>query len=235
MRAPSPNAKGQVLDKLPQTSHSALMQTLMTYGDSNTHGTPPMAKRGVYTRHPAGVRWPTVAAEALGPDWSLIEEGLPGRTTQYDDPVMDGIMNGYPALRQALQSHWPLDVLTIMLGTNDTKTRFGATPERIAAGCAGLLDLAMGEEMQTRQGGFKVLLICPPHVMERGVLAAEFWGAERVSDALAPALRAVASAKGAGFLDAGAIVAPDPIDGVHLSPDSHQTLGRAVAEAIRAL
>ena len=58
----------------------------------------------------------------------MVEEGLPGRTAQYDDPVMGAIMNGRPALRMALQSHGPIDVMTLMLGTNDVKTRFASTP-----------------------------------------------------------------------------------------------------------
>ena len=233
MRAVRANAKGQVLDKPPHPPHSAIMKTILTFGDSNTHGTPPMQQRGVYGRYPIGTRWPTVMAADLG--WTLIEEGLPGRTTQYDDPVMDGIMNGFPALRQALQSHGPLDVLTIMLGTNDTKTRFAARPETIAGGCAALLDLAMGDEMQSRHGGFKTLLIAPVPVRETGVLAAEFWGATQCSHALARHLKTLAHAKGAGFFDAGSHAQASPIDGVHLAPETHQTLGHAIAEAVKTL
>ena len=102
---------------------------ILTFGDSNTHGTPPMTDRITYARYDAATRWPQVMARTLG--WDLVEEGLPGRTAQFDDPCMDGLMNGYPALRQALQSHGPLDVLTVMLGTNDVKTRFGASAEAV--------------------------------------------------------------------------------------------------------
>ncbi|MCB1405706.1 MAG: SGNH/GDSL hydrolase family protein [Rhodobacteraceae bacterium] len=211
------------------------MTTILTFGDSNTHGTPPMTRRGVYNRYPPGVRWPTVAVAQLGPGWALIEEGLPGRTTQFDDSVMDGVMNGFLALRQALQSHAPIDVLTVMLGTNDLKTRFAATPDHVTGGCAALLDLALGDEMQTRNGGFKLLLIAPPPVEERGILATDFWGAAQKSRALPPLLRALAQSRGAAFLDAGAHVAPSPVDGVHLNPASHQTLGHAVALAVKSL
>lgn len=235
MRATGADSKGQVLDNRPQPAHSAPMKTLLTFGDSNTHGTPPMTRRGVYDRYPPGLRWPTVTAAQLGPGWALIEEGLPGRTTQFDDPVMDGMMNGFPALRQALQSHAPIDLLTIMLGTNDLKTRFAATPDQIVGGCAGLLDLALGDEMQTRSGGFELLLVAPPAVEERGILATDFWGAAQKSRALPPLLRALAGSRGVAFLDAGAHVGPSPLDGVHLSPESHQTLGQAIAQTIRTL
>lgn len=211
------------------------MPTILTFGDSNTHGTPPISDRSLYARHPAGIRWPTVMASNLGPDWQLVEEGLPGRTAQFDDPTMDGLMNGHPALRQALQSHGPLDVLTIMLGTNDVKTRFGASPETVMGGIAGLLDLALGAEMQARHGRFKVLLIAPPPVVETGVLAADFWGAAQKSRALAPLLRALAVSRGTGFVDAGEHVDTSPIDGVHLDEAAHRTLGAAIADCVRRL
>ena len=209
------------------------MPTILTFGDSNTHGTPPMTDRLLRARHGREVRWPQVMAQSLG--WELVEEGLPGRTAQFDDPVMDGLMNGFPALRQALQSHGPLDVLTLMLGTNDVKTRFGATPAQVMAGMASLLDLAISPEMQDRHGGFRVLLICPPPVQETGVLAVDFWGAAAKSQALPPLYAALAASRGVGFLDAGQVIAVSPVDGVHFDAPAHLALGAAVAEAVRAL
>lgn len=211
------------------------MPVLLTFGDSNTHGTPPMTDRLLSRRYDSQTRWPQVARRALGPDWELVEEGLPGRTTSFDDPCMDNLMNGWPALRQALQSHGPLDVLTIMLGTNDVKTRFGATPERIAAGIAGLLDLACGIEMQTRHAGFRILLICPPPVLETGVLAADFFGGAETSRALAPLYQHLAASRGVGFVDAGQVIAVSPTDGVHFEAGAHAALGEAVAAAVRGL
>lgn len=211
------------------------MPILLAFGDSNTHGTPPLTDRGTYARFDARTRWPRVAQAALGPGWDLVEEGLPGRTAQFDDAVMDGIMNGQPALRQALQSHGPIDVLTVMLGTNDVKTRFGASAEAVMAGIAGLLDLALGQEMQARHGGFRLLLICPPPVLETGVLAGEFWGARVKSLALPSLLAALAAARGCGFLDAGRVIGVSPVDGVHFEPEAHRQLGVAVAEAVARL
>jgi lysophospholipase L1-like esterase len=195
-----------------------------------------VTQRPAFGRYPPGIRWPTVMAASLGTGWHLVEEGLPGRTAQFHDPVMDGIMHGFLPLRQALQSHTPLDVLTIMLGTNDVKARFGATPETVMGGIAGLLDLALGDEMQLRHGGFKVLLIAPPPVvLQGGMLDAEFWGAPAKSAALPPLLADLADAKGAGFLNAGDHVAVSPLDGVHLDQAAHVTLGKAVAQAVLTL
>lgn len=211
------------------------MPTLLTFGDSNTHGTPPITQRGEVRRYGPELRWPKVCAATLGPEWELVEEGLPGRTAQFADPVMGGLMDGQMALPMALKSHGPLDVLAIMLGTNDVKTRFGATPEKVTAGIAGLLDFALGMEMQERHPGMQVLLICPPPVVETGPISGEFFGAAETSRALPPLYAALAEARGAGFLDAGQHIAVSPIDGIHYDPDAHPVLGRAVAEAIRAL
>jgi lysophospholipase L1-like esterase len=122
-----------------------------------------------------------------------------------------------------------------MLGTNDVKTRFGATPEMVTAGIASLLDIALGDEMQTRHGGFKVLVICPPPVLEQGPIMGEFFGARATSLAL-PALYAeLTQARGCGFLDAGQHIAVSPVDGIHYDPPAHKVLGGAIAEAIGRL
>lgn len=212
-----------------------MTRTLLCFGDSNTHGSPPMESRvEPYRRYGEDSRWPRVAGAALGAGWTIVEEGLPGRTAQFDDPVMGAWMNGQMGLRIALASHGPIDWLAIMLGTNDCKTRFGGRPETITAGIASLIDIALGSEAQDRHGGFEILLICPPPVEERGCLAGEFLGGAATGRQLAPLYRALAEGRGCRFLDAGKHIGVSPIDGVHLSPESQQTLGRAAASAIRS-
>lgn len=211
------------------------MPRLLTFGDSNTHGTPPIVTPGLYQRFDADTRWPTLARAALGEGWTLAEEGLPGRTAQFADPVMGAHMDGRLGLRMALESHGPLDVMTLMLGTNDTKTRFGATPEMITAGIAGLLDIALGPLMQMRHGGFRVLLICPPAVKEQGPIASEFIGAAAKSRALPALYAALAEAHGVAFLDAGRVIETSEQDGIHYGPAEHRRLGEAVAQVLATL
>jgi len=211
------------------------MPVLLTFGDSNTHGTPPLRTLGEYRRYDAATRWPTRAAAALGPGWTLVEEGLPGRTAQFDDPVMGAHMNGQTGLQIALHSHGPIDVLTLMLGTNDVKARFATMPEQVTAGLAGLLDLATGPEVQARHAGFRILLVCPPPVLEQGLLAPQFAGAAARARGLPTTYAALARAHGCGFLDAGRIIAVSPIDGVHFDEPAHATLADAVADAVRGL
>jgi lysophospholipase L1-like esterase len=213
-----------------------MARTLMCFGDSNTHGSPPLVRLGEpYRRFGPDVRWPRLAQAALGPGWDLVEEGLPGRTAQYDDAVMGAHMNGQPGLKIALQSHGPIDALTIMLGTNDVKACFGASPEAITGGIAGLLNIALSIEMQERHGGYKVLLICPPPVEEAGCLAGVFFGGRARALALPPLYHALAGAMGVGFLDAGEVLTVSPVDGVHYDEAGHTALGRAVAEAVARL
>jgi lysophospholipase L1-like esterase len=212
------------------------MPVLLTFGDSNTHGTPPIPSRETpYARHDSQTRWPRRALAALGPAWELVEEGLPGRTAQFPDPVMGSHMDGRDGLKGALCSHGPIDVMTLMLGTNDVKARFTATADQVVCGIAGLLDIALGPEMQLRHGGFRVLLICPPPVDEVGPFAGEFWGAAAKSRALVGPYRALAAARGCAFLDAGSVITVSPIDGIHYDAAAHAALGNAVAEAVRDL
>ena len=211
------------------------MPVLLTFGDSNTHGSQPIPPDGTRARLGPSDRWPGVAAAALGPEWRLIEEGLPGRTAQFPDPVIGPHMDGRIGLRIALMSHAPFDVLAIMLGTNDVKARFCATADAVAGGIAGLLDIALHADTLVRTGPFKVLLIAPPPVEEAGVLAGEFWGGAAKSRALAPILEQLAAARGVGFLDAGQVIRVSPVDGVHYGPAEHAGLGAAVAAAVRAL
>ena len=209
------------------------MPTILTFGDSNTHGTPPIVDPAAYDRFGSDVRWPPLMARALG--WDLIEEGLPGRTAQFCDPIMGPHMNGQAGLRIALESHGPIDLLVIMLGTNDMKPRFCATPEAVMGGIAGLLDIAQGPEMQARHAGFRVLLICPPPVVEVGPIKDEFCGGAAKSRALPPLYAGLAAARGCGFLDAGGVIAVSPIDGVHFDAATHAVLAVAVSQAVREM
>ncbi len=208
------------------------MPTVLCFGDSNTHGTAPMPRRTANTRLGPADRWPGALAASL-PNWDVIAEGLPGRTTGRDDPVMGAHMNGQTGLRIALASHQPVDLLAIMLGTNDLKTRFAPTPHKVTAGMAGLLDIALSVELHQRHGGYKVLIIAPPPVSEAGCLAGEFYLASDIQ--LAPTYAALAATRGCAFLDAGAHIATDALDGVHFDAESHRTLGRAIAARITDL
>lgn len=204
------------------------MPDILCYGDSNTYGTVPMADldgpRGRYDR---STRWPCVMAADLGADWHLVEAGHPGRTTVHDDPIEGESRNGMRPLQSILESHQPLDVLVLMLGTNDHKPRFSVGAMDIALGARRLVDTILAS------GAAKhLLLVCPPPVLERGCLAEIFQGAEARGQGLSERMQAVAASRGIGFFDAGKIIQSDPLDGVHFSAENHVKLGHAIARAI---
>lgn len=98
------------------------MKNILCYGDSNTWGYDAETKN----RFPPDVRWTGILKRTLGEGYHVIEEGLNGRTTVWDDPI-EGYKNGREYLIPCLESHRPLDLVIIMLGTNNLKKRFSLT------------------------------------------------------------------------------------------------------------
>ena len=109
-----------------------MTKTVVCFGDSNSYGTLPMPDLDFWGRFGPGERWPGVMAASLGDGWTVIEEALPGRTTVHDDPIEGLYKNGLKYLPVILESHRPIDLVVVMLGTNDLKSRFAVTPEDIA-------------------------------------------------------------------------------------------------------
>lgn len=206
------------------------MKRILCYGDSNTFGTGPMPRLGSDPIHPRHVRWAGVMGAELGDGFDIVVEGLPGRTTVFDDPVEGEYRNGLRSFRAILESHRPIDLLIIMLGTNDVKQRFNLGPQDVALGVARLLQEAKKLEIVDRS-----LVICPTPVKERGDLAEIFRGAEARAVGLPGHMERFARDNGASFLDAGAHIEVDEMDGVHLSAEAHGVLGRAVADEVRTI
>ncbi len=212
-----------------------MTKTVLTFGDSNTYGTPPAHARGENRRFGVETRWPTVMQSALGRDWAVIEEGLPGRTTNRADPVMGAHMDGQLGLRIALESNGPIDLLTIMLGSNDMQTHHCASVDEVVAGLAALLLIAKSEPYQTQHGGFDILLIAPPVMLEMGTYKDTQMGARAKSEALPDAIAKLAAHWGVGFFDASVVIQSSPIDGVHFAAEEHVKLGHAMAAKIGAM
>lgn len=209
------------------------MRSLLLFGDSNTHGTMPLPDLGVSDRFDREERWPGRLRKLL-PDWEVIEEGHPGRTTVHDDPVEGNHRNGLTVLPALLESHRPLDVVAVMLGTNDLKERFSVNASDIAHSLERLVRLILASGAGPGQGAPGVLLICPPPIIEVGCLAGMFAGGAAKSRGLATEVRKAAARVGVPFLDAGEVVTVSPIDGIHYDAKANPALAAAVAAAIRA-
>ncbi|SFB80882.1 Lysophospholipase L1 [Salipiger profundus] len=203
------------------------MAVILCYGDSNTHGTMPMRGAGVSERHPKMQRWPEVMARRLGPAHDVISEGLPGRTTVHDDPVEGGERSGIKVLPAILHSHKPIDLMVLMLGTNDLKPRFSVTAHEIARSVERLLLATRAEAVTRRQ-----VIVCPAPVREIGTLRDAFAGAEARQAMFEHHLGAVAARHGCAFLAAGAHVAVSDRDGVHWEAAEHERFGEVMAGAV---
>ena len=208
------------------------VRTVLCYGDSNTHGTRPIPQPGMMQRFGRQQRWPGVLRDRLGAGWEVIEEALPGRTTVHDDPIEGRHKNGLAYLQACLESHLPLDLVVLMLGTNDLKARFSVTAADIAGSVEVLLREILGRAAGPGGGAPALLLIAPVPVEEVGFLGAMFEGGAAKSRRLAPLYEQVTARHGVAFLDAGAFVEVSPVDGVHFEDDQHRRLGEAVARKI---
>ncbi|PWR03611.1 hydrolase [Meridianimarinicoccus roseus] len=202
--------------------------TILCYGDSNTHGTRANADPDARWRYRSHVRWPGNVARALKGQARVIAEGLPGRTTVHDDPIEGAHKNGIKVLPAMLESHQPVDIVVLMLGTNDLKTRFSLTPVDIARSMDRLIDVV--EKSGAGRGGVapRVLLIAPVPIREVGLLGGHFAGGSEFSEHLPAHYDLLAERRGCEFLDAGAVATVDPIDGVHLTEAGHLALADAV-------
>ena len=208
------------------------MRSLLLFGDSNTHGTVPMPDLDFDGRFDRDERWAGRLAKLL-PDWEVIAEGHPGRTTVHDDPVEGAHRNGLSVLPALLESHRPVDVVLVMLGTNDLKARFSVNASDIALSLERLVRVIRASEAGPGRGAPGVLLVAPPPIAEVGCLAGMFAGGASKSQALAAEIRAAAARLDVPFLDAGAVVQVSPIDGIHYGPEANPALAEAFAVAIR--
>jgi lysophospholipase L1-like esterase len=207
-------------------------RTILCFGDSNTHGTKPMDTLDGNGRFGHEARWPSVMGKALGPGYEVIAEGHPGRTTVHDDPLEGPHRNGLRVLPALLESHKPLDLVIVKLGTNDLKYGFHMGPFDIAMTLDRLVRLIQGFGAGPDNGVPRILVVCPPPILEAGCLAEMFAGGAAKSHQLAPAVAAMAARRGVHFFDAGAHIAVSPLDGIHYEAADQVKLGLALAGAV---
>ncbi|MCR5090253.1 MAG: lipolytic enzyme, G-D-S-L [Oscillospiraceae bacterium] len=212
---------------------------IVCFGDSNTHGycADPSDCADGGDRYNEEERWTCLLQKQLGEDYLVIEEGLSGRTTVFDDPITESL-SGLDAITSCLMSHEPVDLLIIMLGTNDTKERFGVTPALIAAG----LDRLVAKAQSVPAWGGKtprILLLCPPHIGEGLYLRPEGGimgsGCPEKSRELAPFYAETAKARNCAFLDVEGLAEFNRLDCMHLTRRGHSQLAARLAELVPGL
>jgi lysophospholipase L1-like esterase len=212
---------------------------VMAFGDSNTFGTASVAAPPSF-RLNTETRWPRVAQSCLFAA-EVVEEALPGRTTDLEDveePVQGGISySGLHHLPTALASHQPLDLIVIMLGTNDAKARFKGEACDIAEGMRRLVSTVKTFKSVMGYMAPSTLIVSPPAIapgIVDGRHAESFPRGPELTAALPNLYREIADEFNVGFLDANDIINTDGIDGVHWTPNAHRVFGLAVAKWIAA-
>lgn len=208
---------------------------ILCYGDSNTWGFIP----GGAGRLEADKRWTGVCQAVLGKGYTVLECGLNGRTTVFN---ASQFRNGAEGLGYTLLEQMPLDLVVLMLGTNDTGY---ADVDGVTAGVDKLVEMlltanewAVGSQKVWPHNQPRVLLVSPIYIhSDYPLIAGPDAKADRVeaSRLFAERFSAVAEKHGVDFLDAAQYAAPSHVDGIHIRPCDHPNLGRAVANKIRAI
>lgn len=208
-----------------------MASTILCYGDSNTWGFVPGSEGERFSWEE---RWPGVLQGELGADYRVIEEGLSGRTTVLDNPL-EPYRNGREYLLPCLQSHQPLDLVVIFLGTNDLGDRYSLPPLDIARGAAQLALLALRSETGRDYGAPAVLLCSLPRIGDTSSISDTFSGAATKAADLLRCFRIAADEVGVPLLDLSQATAYDDADGVHLNAGGHRAVALAVAQSAREL
>ena len=207
------------------------MKRILCYGDSNTWGWSPITRE----RYDDRTRWTRVLASDLGAEYEVIEEGLNGRTTVWDDPLEGDGRNGFSYLLPCLETHRPLDLVIIMLGTNDLKKRFSLTASDIALGAAVLVKAVQQSAAGREAKAPPVLLLAPPPVGRLTEFAEEFEEATEKSKKLGDRYRQVAHELGCALLDTSTVILSSDVDGIHFDPEEHAKLGHAMDGIIQKI
>ena len=212
---------------------------IVCLGDSNTHGycADPADCADHGDRFNENERWTCLLQRALGEDYLVLEEGLSGRTTVFPDPLHES-MDALSVVYSILMSHEPVDLLVIMLGTNDTKDRLSASAPCIALGLNRLIEKA---KTVPCWGGRtpNILVICPPHIGEEmvntevgGTMGT---GCAAKSRELSKYYEPVAQAQGCAYLDAQGIAEFNKTDYMHLTRKGHSQLAAKLSAIIPTL
>jgi lysophospholipase L1-like esterase len=210
------------------------MRNILLFGDSNTWGAKPLRELTKIERYEFVERYGGVLQEELGNEYRIIEEGNPGRTTVWEDPI-EGYKSGKEYLIPCLVSHQPLDLVVIMLGTNDIKGRFSLSAFDVAQG-AGVLVSMVQSWIPSVGKSPEILLIAPPPIKEPATFFQSMFadGVEK-SKHFAKEFKKVAAAYSCEIFYAADVIEASEVDGIHYEKSEHKKLGEVLAKRIRKI
>lgn len=208
------------------------MKSILCFGDSNTYGVDPVSSK----RWPRDVRWTGALQNLLGPDYYVIEEGYSGRTTALVDRK-DPNRAGTDAITPIMKTHSPLDMVIIMLGTNDLQTHFSTTAKGSAKFCECIITKIRSYSLEKGDKAPVILVVAPP-IVGKDIEESRFWGydaaAHTKSLEFAKWYSIMAKANNAHFFDAGTVAKPGA-DQLRMDSESHKALATALAKEIREI
>jgi lysophospholipase L1-like esterase len=206
------------------------MKNILAFGDSLTWG----ADASTGRRHEFADRWPNVLAAGLGQGVRVAEEGQNGRMTVHEDPTTFECRNGAVALPVLLKSHEPLDLVIIMLGSNDLK-RFRAIDAMW--GMERLIEVVQTFIFNENYAEPQVLIIAPPHLVKTSEedFDALFGHAREESQKFAYHYARLAKTMNVHFFDASKVAEADPVDGVHLDAANTRAIGVALIPVVKKI
>lgn len=206
------------------------MKSILCYGDSNTWGYNPDSGKSKLCRFGRQERWTGKLQQMLGRGYYVIEAGLNGRTTAFDDPTSPS-RNGAKHIFSYIQSNEPLDLIILMLGTNDTKPVFNKPVIEIANGLTLLLKNARNPYNYDTKTIPKILIVAPIHVGEDAAIKSDgMFDPQSIvrSKGLAAAYKKIADIYQCHFFDAATVAAASPADQIHLDRAGHNALAGAL-------
>ncbi len=213
------------------------MKNILCFGDSNTYGLNPEWVHGNFGRHDIDTRWTGRLQKLLGSEYRIIEEGLNGRTTVFNNPTGE-YRCGIDYFQPCIESHIPLDLIIIMLGTNDAHPLFNTRPNDIAQGLARLIKVAKNPAIYLGMPMPKILIAVPVPIgkaalsLPDGVTTPEMI---KTTEGLAEAYKHVAEMYGCEYIDLGKFAQTAPFEGVHLTPEAHAAIAEAYAAKIKEI
>lgn len=207
---------------------------IVCFGDSNTHGlcADPADCADGGDRFNEDERWTCLLQKLLGDEYLVIENGVSGRTTAFSDRFRDFIC-GLDDIGSALMAHRPVDLLIIMLGTNDTKERYGMNARCIGFGMEKLAFTAT--TLDAWKDRPNILIIAPPHIPEEMRDDTMGSGCQEKSRMLAAVYSEICEKHGWAFLDANELVGFNKLDHMHFTREGHAAFAKALAGLVPRL
>ncbi len=204
-----------------------IMKKILCFGDSNTWGCSPHDG----TRFDEKTRWPMVMGSILGEGFTVIEEGLNGRTVLSASPV-ESDANGVDCIAEIVEKNAPVDITVICLGTNDIFVIDEVTLDQISYGMERIIDTVRGFHVDAGMNPPAVIVMAPAGY-NSSVEGSYFYELQiNKLKCLPDIYRKLADRKNCLFFNAADYVTGSPLDGSHLEAAGHILLGQKLAEFI---